>query len=47
MAMEIYCNDEILSSIINDGITFYAFLREDHTRTKSTKSMKVQKAQKA
>ena len=36
-----YCNDEILSSIVNDGIReFYTFLREDPTRTKSTRSTK-------
>ena len=39
--MKMYCNDEILSSIVNDGMKeFYAFLKEDLTRTKNTKSTK-------
>ena len=39
--MEIYCNDQMLSRIVNDGIReFDTFLRKDLTRTKSKKSTK-------
>ena len=41
MVIGIYCSDEIISSIVNDGIgEFYTFLLEDPTRTKSIKSTK-------
>ena len=48
MVIEIYCNGDILSSIVNDGIReFYIFLREDPTSIKSTKRTKSTKSTKS